>query len=45
MIMIDNMIVILEKYVNYFEELVVERISELDVEKKKIENLLYRMFL
>lgn len=37
------MIAILEKYANHLEELVAERTSELDVEKKRAENLLYRM--
>ncbi|XP_071122503.1 atrial natriuretic peptide receptor 1-like [Mytilus edulis] len=41
--MIDNMIAILEKYANHLEDLVAERTSELDAEKKKTENLLYRM--
>lgn len=41
--MIDNMIAILEKHANHLEELVAERTSELDAEKKKTENLLYRM--
>lgn len=43
MTMIDNMIAILEKHANHLEELVAERTSELDLEKKKTENLLYRM--
>ncbi|KAJ8299585.1 hypothetical protein KUTeg_023645, partial [Tegillarca granosa] len=41
--MIDSMLAILEKYANHLEELVAERTSELDAEKKKTENLLYRM--
>ncbi|XP_041367586.1 atrial natriuretic peptide receptor 2-like [Gigantopelta aegis] len=43
MTMIDNMIAMLEKYANHLEDLVAERTSELDVEKRKTENLLYRM--
>lgn len=41
--MIDNMIVMLEKYANHLEDIVAERTGELDAEKKKTENLLYRM--
>nr|KAG5694015.1 hypothetical protein BaRGS_002469 [Batillaria attramentaria] len=43
MTVIDNMVAMLEKYANHLEDLVAERTSELDAEKRKTENLLYRM--
>jgi len=41
--MIDNMIMMLEKYATHLEDLVAERTCELEAEKAKTENLLYRM--
>ena len=39
----DNMVFLLERYANNLEALVSERTMELQVEKKKSENLLHRM--
>ena len=39
----DNMIAMMEKYSNHLEEIVAERTTQLDEEKKKTEILLYRM--
>ncbi|XP_055334707.1 receptor-type guanylate cyclase Gyc76C-like [Paramacrobiotus metropolitanus] len=39
----DNMVFLLERYANNLEQLVTERTAELQMEKKKTENLLHRM--
>ena len=39
----DNMITMMEKYSNHLEDIVAERTVQLEEEKKKTENLLYRM--
>lgn len=39
----DNMISIMEKYSTQLEEIVADRTMALEDEKKKTENLLYRM--
>lgn len=41
----DIMIIMMEKYIDYLEDIVVEWIVEFVVEKVKIDEFLYRMFL
>lgn len=40
---IDNMIKMMERYTDHLEELVAERTQQLEVEKAKTNELLYRM--
>ena len=40
---VDNMVKKLEKYANNLEEIVAKRTEELMIEKKKTDQLLYRM--
>lgn len=40
---LDNMVMIMEKYANNLEEIVEDRTQQLVEEKKKTENLLHRM--
>lgn len=40
---LDNVVALLEKYANHLEDLVEERTNELIEEKKKTDDLLYRM--
>ena len=40
---IDHMVSMLEKYANNLEEIVAERTTQLEEEKEKSEDLLYRM--
>ena len=40
---VDNMVMMLEKYANNLEEIVEQRTEELVAEKKKTDTLLYRM--
>ena len=40
---VDNMVKKLEKYANNLEEIVAQRTEELMIEKKKTDQLLYRM--
>lgn len=39
----DNMIAMMEKYMDHLEEIVSERTKELQEEKKKTDELLFRM--
>lgn len=39
----DNMIAMMEKYTDHLEDIVSERTKELQEEKKKTDELLYRM--
>lgn len=39
----DNMIAMMEKYTDHLEEIVAERTKELQEEKKKTDELLFRM--
>lgn len=41
--MIDNMVGLLETYANHLEDLVVDRTKALNIEKSKVETLLFKL--